>query len=1213
MNVPGRQSVITAVRQHIRLGRPLPLVIVGVAAVYFLAGRLGLYFAFVHASASPVWPPTGIALAALLLLGLRVWPAIFVGAFLVNFTTSGWPLTSLGIAGGNTLEAVVGAYLVNRFANGPLAFQRSHDIFKFAALAALLSTSVSATIGVASLALGGHAAWAKYTTIWLTWWLGDAVGTLVVAPLLLLWRQREDFRILRRRPGEAALLALAILLTGWAVFGNLAPVGLRNGPVAFMCIPTLLWAVFRFGPPETATVIVALSALAVSGTLRGHGPFVGGTTNESLLFLQAFIGTMVVTLMPIAALVREGRRAGESLRESEERSRVAIEAGEMRTWDWTVATGAVRWSPSLERIHGLASGTFPGTLEAVFEQAHPDDRETLRRAAEQSLEGHGRYALEYRIVRRDGVVRWVEARGRVLRDRSGRTERIIGVCTDVTERRHRDQERAALLAEEQGARQRAEQAERRLAVLGEIADSITASLDLDTVLRRIAEGAKDVCHGDTAALFLRDGESQTMIPRYQIGAPAGYPSLRIEPGQGLGGHVMMTGRPRRTANYLEDPQVPSDFHAVARQAGTTALMVVPITIQQRVEGLLYISNAVSRAFTDEDEVVCLRLADQAAIAIQNATLFARERGLRAEAQRAERRAAFLAESSRILASSLDSTETLRTVARLAVPTFADWCLVDFVTTDQVVERVVERVAVAAADPAIEQTLARIRRYAPDRSSPQPAARALRSGEAVVFFEVSEETLTSTARDSDHLALLRELKPRSAIAVPMRARHRTIGAITFVRITTTGDVYEQEDVTVAKELAERAALAVDNAALYGEAAQARGQADAANRAKDEFLTILSHELRTPLNAVYGWARMLGTGQLDAETTRRAIDAIMRNAHSQSRLIDDLLDVARIVAGKMRLEVRSVDLPAVLGAALDAVRPAAEAKDILLQTALDPAAGPVQGDSDRLQQIAWNLLMNAVKFTPKGGRIQIVLQRVTSGVEIVVSDTGLGIRREVLPHIFERFRQGDMASTRSQTGLGIGLALVRHLTELHGGTVSAESAGEGQGATFRVRLPLAAVASLDPTGEPYPTARAPLPPYTGPSLQGLRVLVVDDDTDALTLVSMMLTAAGTEVRTCASASEALSLFRSWRPDLLISDIEMPGEDGHALIRKVRALGPADGGQTPAIALTAYGRPEDRASSISAGYDRHIVKPVDPSELGVVINTLASQSLHTRAREG
>jgi len=309
--------------------------------------------------------------------------------------------------------------------------------------------------------------------------------------------------------------------------------------------------------------------------------------------------------------------------------------------------------------------------------------------------------------------------------------------------------------------------------------------------------------------------------------------------------------------------------------------------------------------------------------------------------------------------------------------------------------------------------------------------------------------------------------------------------------------------------------------------------------------------------------------------------------------------------MRLEFRSVDLPAVIGAAVDAVRLAAESKEILLQTVLDPQAGPVQGDADRLQQIVWNLLINAVKFTPKGGRIQLVVQRVKSSVEIMVTDTGLGIRPEVLPHIFERFHQGDSGSARSQAGLGIGLALVRHLTELHGGTVSAESAGEGKGATFRVHLAITATASIDPMGD-QTAVGVPKPAYTGPSLSGLRVLVVDDDIDALTPVSTMLTMAGARVRTSTSAPEALACVRSWRPDLLISDIEMPGEDGYELIRKVRALGPSNGGETPAIALTAYGRPEDRVRSVSAGYNRHVVKPVDPTELSVLIHSLMARTV-------
>ncbi len=493
------------------------------------------------------------------------------------------------------------------------------------------------------------------------------------------------------------------------------------------------------------------------------------------------------------------------------------------------------------------------------------------------------------------------------------------------------------------------------------------------------------------------------------------------------------------------------------------------------------------------------------------------------------------------------------------------------------ENALERVVVVAADPDAGALLAELQRYVPDWTSSQPAAQALRSRQTLVIPEVTEDTLVSTACDERHLALMRQLHPRSAVAVPMTTRQRIVGAITLVR-TTPGHPYDAGDVAMAEELARRAALAVDNAALYTDAEQARTQAEEANRAKDEFLAVLSHELRTPMNAVYGWARMLQIGQIDPGMTPRALDAIVRNAHVQLQLIDDLLDVSRIISGKMRLDIRPVDLHRVLESALDAVRPAAQAKMLRLQSLLDPSAGPVNGDPDRLQQVVWNLLMNAVKFTPKEGRIQLTLQRVNSHLEIVVSDTGVGIRRELLPVIFDRFKQGDTGSTRTQGGLGLGLALVRHLVELHGGAVTAESAGEGQGATFRVKLPLVA-AFVESKGERvHPTAGQPVPAYRGPSLRGLRVLVVDDDPDALDLIAAILRRADAEAMQCSSPPEALALLRSWKPHVLLSDIEMPGEDGYSLIRKVRALDGSDGGQIPAVALTAYGRPEDRVRSLS-----------------------------------
>jgi len=384
--------------------------------------------------------------------------------------------------------------------------------------------------------------------------------------------------------------------------------------------------------------------------------------------------------------------------------------------------------------------------------------------------------------------------------------------------------------------------------------------------------------------------------------------------------------------------------------------------------------------------------------------------------------------------------------------------------------------------------------------------------------------------------------------------------------------------------------------------ARAEAEAANRAKDDFLTMLSHELRTPLNAVYGWAAMLQTGQVDETTRTKAIETIMRNANVQVQLIDDLLEVSRIASGKLRLELQNVELGAVIDAAVDTVRPAALAKSIRLDVVREPDVGPITGDPNRLQQVVWNLLSNAVKFTPREGRVQAHLRRVNSRVEIVVSDTGPGISADFLPYVFERFRQGDSSSTRPHGGLGLGLTLVKQLVELHGGSVTAESPGAGQGATFTVKLPVSV--ALVPAGGTE--ARASLPPLlpVAPTarLDGLRVLVIDDDVDGLTLISAMLRHAGAIVTLGRSAAEGFDHFTAGPPDVLISDIEMPGEDGYALIRRVRELAPERGGRVSAIALTAYGRREDRLHAISAGFSMHVPKPVDPAEIVTIVASLA-----------
>jgi signal transduction histidine kinase/DNA-binding response OmpR family regulator len=449
-----------------------------------------------------------------------------------------------------------------------------------------------------------------------------------------------------------------------------------------------------------------------------------------------------------------------------------------------------------------------------------------------------------------------------------------------------------------------------------------------------------------------------------------------------------------------------------------------------------------------------------------------------------------------------------------------------------------------------------------------------------------------------------LPVRSYLAVPVVSRMGEVFGAFFLGHERPR-VFPERLEPIMAGIAAQLAIAVENVRLLDREQRARAAAEAASRAKDEFLAVLSHELRTPLNAVYGWAGLLQSGRLDAAATARALAAIMRNAHAQVQLIDDMLDVSRIVTGKMRLLSRPVDVTAVAEAALDAVRPAADARGLELHAALPARGVQVRGDPDRLQQVVWNLLSNAVKFTPAGGRVELAVRRVGGQLEIAVGDTGQGIAPDVLPHVFERFQQADSTPSRRHGGLGLGLALVRHLVELHGGQVAAASAGPGRGATFTVTLPLLAGPAAEAPPPPRAAAPPPAPPPAGgPSLSGVRVLVVDDDADGLELVTAILGHAGAETRSCRSMSAAMATLDAWRPDVVVSDIEMPGEDGYALVRALRARPAERGGRTPAVALTAYGRMEDRLRALSAGYSRHVAKPVDPAELLTLVASLAGR---------
>ncbi len=857
-----------------------------VAGLYFLAGKAGLVLAFVNASATAVWPPAGIALAALLVFGFRMWPAVFVGAFLVNAATAGNVSTALAIAVGNTLEGLAGAYLVRRFAGGTRVFDVPQRIFHYAVLAGVAATAVSPAIGVTALALAGYVPWPEFGRVWLTWWLGDAAGALVVAPFLILWSQRPSVAWSLKRVVEAALLFACLFLVGGLAFGW-APPFLTGRPVEFLCVPVLVWAAFRFSQREAATATLLLSGIAVLGTLRGGGPFARNGPGESLLLLQTYMAVISILVLAVTAALAQRRRseaqirnmneelerrvaqrtqelqrvvadlrgemaerarAQQALAASEARLREAQQVARVGSWEWDVERNTLWWSDELCAIYGFTPGSAPATYEQYMERVHPDDRSYVRRVVEAAFRNQQPFHMEHRIIRPDGSQGCLHGRGRVVTDESGRTVRMLGSGQDITDEKRAEEERS------------------------------------------------------------------------------------------------------------------------------------------------------------------------------------------------------------------------------------------------------------------------------------------------------------------HLLLERE---------------------------------------------------------------ARRQAEESNRLKDEFLATLSHELRTPLNAIVGWANLLRDGSLDPATTARAVETISRNAQIQSHLISDILDISGMIAGQLDFKLQMVNVASVIEGALETMGPAAQASGILLESRLDDAGAAVLGSPERLQQVVWNLLSNAIKFTPKGSHVRISLAEQDDSARIQVEDEGIGIDPGFLPHVFERFRQKNPSSSRKHGGLGLGLAIARHIVEYHGGTITAGNRSEGRGAVFTVTLPIAQAAQVPLIGEKDQPELRRSPPELPPAgdeepagrsahpLTGVQALLVEDEPDSRELLATLLSGCGAEVTVASSAAEALILLGRGRPNLLISDIAMPGETGYDLIERIRVLPPEAGGAIPAIAVTAYSSPEDARRALRAGYHAHLSKPVQLRELVRLVNELVPES--------
>ncbi|MGI0485841.1 PAS domain S-box protein [Pantanalinema rosaneae CENA516] len=845
-------------------------------------------------------------------------------------------------------------------------------------------------------------------------------------------------------------------------------------------------------------------------------------------------------------LAVERSRAEAELRESEAHLQLALKVGRMGTWDWDMQTNTVTWSDGQFAIMGLQSNETSPSYEVWAKSVHPDDLAATEAVLQQAMQERTEFHHEYRTLWPDGSGHWTEARGRFTYNAAQQPTRMIGVLIDITERKQAEQEREQLLERERLARSQAEAVQQQLATIVDTSPIGLALLDAEQRFIAINEALAEI----------------NGLPReHHLGKSVPELFSDVDPAIVEVIHqIYATGHPFISPNL----PINAPGHDDRRPGYYNVYYLPTVDSNHQVESLLaYI--------VDVTEQVKLEQAQQ-----------------------------FLSEASAVLASSLDYQTTLEQVAQLTVPKLADWCTIHIVEEDDRIDQI----AIAHIDPAKLEWAYQLReKYPFNPDDARGAAFTLRTGQPDFVANIPDELLVQAARDPEHLEILRQVGFRSFMCVPLRTQTRIIGVISFIA-AESGRRYTAADLQLAEELARRASLAIENAQLYQTAQQdraaseaARSAAEAANRIKDEFLAVLSHELRSPLNPILGWAKLLQSRKLDATKTAQALATIERNAKLQAELIEDLLDVSRILRGKLSLNVAPVNLAVVIREAMETIRLAAEAKSIQITATLASDVGLVLGDSTRLQQVVWNLLSNAVKFTPSGGQVNIQLERIDSSAQITVSDTGQGITPDFLPYVFDYFRQADAATTRKFGGLGLGLAIVRHLVELHGGQVEVTSPGVGLGAIFTVRLPLQLIQTTAEQNNQSSELSA--------DLTGIQVLVVDDEADSREFVAFVLEQAKATVMTATTANEALSLLIQVKPDVLLSDIGMPEVDGYTLLQWVRALLPEQGGQIPAIALTAYAGELDQQQALSVGFQRHVAKPAEPEHLVRAILSLLERN--------
>ncbi len=910
------------------------------------------------------------------------------------------------------------------------------------------------------------------------------------------------------------------------------------------------------------------------------------------------------------------------------RLRDCLAAANIGTWRVDLRAGLDTRDRTLNGIFGLPPIETVTRVEDFIERVLPEDRSKVVGAIDRALAERSGYDLTFRVVRNDGSMRWVRDVGRVICDDEGPAA-MTGALIDVT----------TATASEQTVR--ASELRYRSLVLathhlvwttdaaGQMRDAqpLWCAYTGQRLERALDHGWMDAVHPEDRAAF--QSSWSFALERHRVHVA----EFRLRRHDDTYRHVQMRAAPVRdeggaVVEWIATAVDQTDgLRTEAQLAAVFDAAPMGIAVVDRELGLVHTNRKMTeldgvsferhhrRVLETGEPITGMELAIESRtevgtprhwllgfypVLVDGETTGTVAIALEITSRkRVEQSFAQLARTSQALASSLDLATTLRNAAASFVPVQADLAAVFLCDEMGRFTLATSIHADASRTETTEQALATARIDA------SPAlAQLARFGSTIRYEVLGDDDLRALSGASTPSALA-ALGLCSAVALPLVAQGRVNGAALLARQATRRP-YSAHELPLAEETARRAAVAIENARLFELSRHEQIRVEEANRAKDEFLAVVSHELRTPLNAMLGWSKMLLSGVLEPTQGRRALEAIERNARAQAQLVEDLLDISRVITGKLRIKLEPVDIASVLDAAIEVVRPAAAAKGVTIETIFGAEDAPLLGDADRLQQILWNLVSNAVKFTPQGGRVDVTLGRSREGCTVTVADTGQGVAPEFLPHMFDRFRQEGGGTTRKHGGLGLGLAIARHLAELHGGTIEAFSDGPGRGARFVMKLPVAPKhVPLDLPFSRTDVTETATKPAARPSARGIRVLIVDDEPDARELMESILRNAGALVRSASSVREALAEMRRDPVDVIVSDIAMPGEDGYALIRQVRALAPESGGSTPVIALTAYARAEDRKKALTAGFTMHMSKPVEPSILLAALETLAPAS--------